>query len=783
LRRGLRFTGIGLIIVVVLLAVSSTLLLRGSLPRLSGEVPVAGLSARVQVTRDNLGVVDIAAASRRDVASALGYVHAQDRFFQMDLQRRAAAGELASLFGSAALSSDRDTRRHRFRWRAEQLLDTLGEEQRGVLEAYSAGVNRGLDDLRVRPFEYLLLRQKPLRWKPEDSFLTLYAMFLDLSLVTARSDAARGAVHDAFPAGLAEYLLPRANRWEAPLQGDSPPLPVIPDSTVIDMRDWTYAGKSYEEFRLEQHHDSAGSNSWAVAGDLTQHGGAIVANDMHLGHAIPNIWYRARMSWGEHSVVGVTLPGTPSLIAGSNGHVAWGFTNSYGDWVDLVVLEGDSTGYESPEGRLAYEIVEEVIEVAGSSPDTLRIDDTIWGPVWTYDEGRPRYALRWTAHDAEASNLDLLRLETARNVDEAVAIAATAGIPPQNFLCGDDQGRIAWTVAGRIPRREGWDGRLPASWADGSHGWKGYRDPADQPRIVDPEEGRLWSANNRAVGGKDLEILGDGDYALGARARQIRDGLRALDRPSEADMLALQLDDRALWLGEWRTFVLEVLDRHVAELDSSQAAFHTRIRDHWEGHAEVGSVSYRLMRSLVSLCVGLAYEPFEKVWLTGNRDAGLWWLPHPQAIAWQLLSEKPAHLLPPWYDDWDALVLRAVQLTMEDVPVPLDEYTWGAANVLSIRHPFTQLVPALSRWLAAPAQPMPGDSKMPRVQGTSSGASERLIVSPGREAEGIFHMPGGQSGHPLSRYFLAGHEDWVEGRASRLLPGAPQHRLDLVPER
>ncbi len=776
-------------------ALGAVVLLRGSLPILDGDRGLPGLTAPVTITRDQLGVPDIHAASRADAARALGYLHAQDRFFQMDLQRRGAAGELSALIGPGLLKTDRNLRRHRFRTRADAALAALPADERELLDAYTAGVNAGLDQLGARPFEYLLLRRQPEPWRPVDTILTLHAMCLDLSLSAADNEEAWAVVRDNLPVAWSEFLLPRSNPWNAPLQTGPVPGIAIPDTADCDVRRWTFAGKSYRDFRDEQlgiaRHDSAGSNNWAVSGALTGHGGAIVANDMHLGHGLPNIWYRARMSWpedgGRRTVIGVTLPGTHALITGSNGQLAWGFTNTSGDWADLVILEtdpADSTHYRTPDGWRAFERVPEIIEVAGAEPDTLWIEETIWGPVWSTDSRGRRLALRWTAHDVEATNFELRRLESAPDVDAAVALAGRCGMPPQNLVCGDADGRIAWAIAGRIPRRVGWDGRLPVSWADGVHRWDGYHDPADQPRMVDPAEGRLWTANNRVTAGEDLAMIGDGGYSLGFRAAQIRDGLRALEKPVEADLLAVQLDDRALMLENWRALALATLDRAESPPDSLRLQFARVVRDEWSGRAEANSVAYRLLRSFAFQCIDGVYElPLRPCYaaVPEYRDS---WLPHRHAVAWAVIEQRPPHLLAPWYADWDDVVLKAVDRTMDHATSEgraLDQYDWRAFNQVEIAHPFTQMVPQLARWLAAPTLGQPGDSFMPRVQHRSSGASERMVVSPGREEQGIFHMPGGQSGHPWSPFFLAGHDAWVNGDATALLPGAERHRLILRP--
>lgn len=710
----------------------------------------------------------------------------------MDLQRRNAAGELAELLGPALISTDRAYRIHRFRKLSQKVIEGLSRERRKLLDAYTAGVNSGMDDLRVRPFEYLILRRKPEPWLAEDTILTIYTMFLDLSLFTYRFEYSCYLAAELLPAPLADYLLTRAARWDAPLQKGPPYPSPIPDSTAVDLRKWEAPEYSTETDIFTKSAGTPGSNNWAVAGKLTAHGGALLANDMHLSHGIPNIWYRARIRWNEgnssRSLTGVTLPGTPTLITGSNGDVAWGFTNSYVDAADLVRLEinrSDSTLYLTPDGWENFRTIEEVIEAAGGEVDTLLIRQTRWGPVRLEDAAGNPMALRWTAHDTAAVNINLLELETARSVDEAVTAAAGAGIPPQNFVCADRNGDIAWTIAGRLPDRFGWNGRIPVSWADGSCGWNGYLKPEQQPRIVRPDEGLLWTANNRVAGAEFLKTMGDGGYGLGARASQIRDALREMESPDEKDMLELQLDDRALFLDQWRGFALEMVKGDTA---AARKEFARIIREDWSGRASVESAGYRLVRAFTNSLVDIIYRGLtsparrhsDHHWFRGQR------LPYRHAITWELVHRRPSHLLPPPYRDWKQPVMDAVDRAMKLATrggSKASDWRWGKRNTVDISHPFIRIAPQLRRFLAAPAEPLPGDSHMPRVQAPRFGASERMVVSPGREESGIFHMPGGQSGHPLSDFFLAGHRDWVEGRNSSLLPGPPAHRLVLKPAR
>lgn len=787
-----------LVVLVVSVLLAGTGMLRGSLALLHGERTLPGLTAEVLVERDAQGVPTLRAQGRDDLARALGYVHAQERFFQMDMLRRAAAGELAELLGAPLLDQDRNLRRHRFRERGNGVLAGLDPEQIRQLAAYTDGVNAGLADLDSRPFEYLLLRVKPEPWQPVDSILVLYAMFLDLSLAGVWTEAAWAVVADTLPPELADFLLPVGCRWDAPLQGEPLPLPPLPSPAAVNLRaDETAppAGDGDEEQPAVPRAETAGSNCWAVAGDLTAHGGALLANDMHLGLQLPNIWFRAVLEWTEPrpgSVVGVTLPGTPALIAGSNGHVAWGFTNSYGDWLDLITLETDpvdESRYLTPGGWRQIDRLAEIIAIKGADPDTLWLEETIWGPVWERDHrGRP-VVLRWVAHDREAVDFRLMDLAMSRDVDQAVVIANRSGIPPQSFICADRYGDIAWTVAGRIPRREGYDGRLPRSWADGTCSWRGYLSAAEYPRVIRPAEGRLWGANARAVGGTDLERMGDSGYGLGSRSRQIRDDLRALDRPVEADMLAVQLDDRALFLDEWRQLVLQTLAAAPAPADSAVAADRTEflrlVTDGWSGRANPESIGYRVMVAYEWLLRREVMDALTKSCRQVDDSFDHRWLPQRSGVVWELVTRQPPHLLDPYYRDWTDLLLQIIDRTMERVEhsrIEGGDYRWGVRNTIVVAHPFGDFIPQLSRWLATAPRELPGGSHMPRVQHPHHGASERLVVSPGREEDGLFHMPGGQSGHPLSPFFLAGHTAWEEGQPTPLLPGPGKYLLILQPD-
>ena len=508
--RWLKWTGIvgalALVLIVVALGVGALVVngkLAKSLPALNGEMRLVGLSAPVTIERDVHGVPTISGANRADVARATGFLHAQDRFFQMDLLRRQAAGELAEVVGPAVLSMDRRNRLHRLRAVAEERIALLDAETGAVLSAYTEGVNAGLEALGSPPPEYMVLFVEPDPWRPADTLLVVLAMYLELQDEGGWRERNLGLMADLLPPELFDFLVTPGTEWDAPIVGEAFATPPIPPAEVFDLRKGARS-ISFQKINLSPFHETvSGSNGWAVAGAHTADGRALLANDMHLPLAMPNIWYRVSLVWtgagGEkHRVTGVTLPGAPPVIVGSNGHVAWGFTNSQVDTSDLVVLEPDGEDgqvYRTPDGPQRIRHVEERIRVKGADDDLLDIEDTIWGPVIDRDHRDRRRVARWVAHDAEGIDLGLLDMERARNVDDALEIATRARIPTQNCQVADRDGRIGWTLMGPLPRRTGFDGSIPTSWADAGVGWDGYLNPEEHPRVVDPPLGRIWTAN------------------------------------------------------------------------------------------------------------------------------------------------------------------------------------------------------------------------------------------------------------------------------------------------
>jgi penicillin amidase len=789
---------IGALVVLVALAAlcCAYALLRASLPQLDGAIRESGLKQPVRITRDALGVPTIEATDRADLAFATGFLHAQDRFFQMDLARRLAAGELAELFGAIAINQDRQTRLFRFRALAREVVAGATPLQRAVLDEYARGVNAGLAALRARPWEYWVLGQAPAPWRDEDSVLTEYAMWWDLQVNGLKREMLRQEINarlggETCAAGwkcALGFLYPQGTSWDAPAAepvagaaGQATAGVPVPDAAALNVRD---SGSLSPARGPEVRAPAAGSNNWAVAGSHTASGAALIANDMHLGLRVPAVWYRARLRMPAPAgaagldLNGVTLPGAPLLVAGSNGQIAWGFTNSYGNWFDLI--PGPCA---APQSGAPFTTVHEEIRVHGAPSVGLDVTSGPHGLLWRTDPATQRcWFVAWLAQLPAATNLNLMELEHVSSVAEALALAPQMGMPHQNAVLGDRQGHIAWTIFGRIPENTG---------PDRARGGGTWTSAADHPRIVDPPLGRLWTANARvATDPHQLQLIGGNlaslgaEYNLGARAGQIRDDLLALSGPATpADMLRIQLDDRAVFLGRWRTLLLTLLDGQALEGHPRRAEFRGLIES-WNAQASVDSAGYRLLRAYheqtqqavwTMLLAALRIPHDETVWPPEQFEGPLW----------QLITTQPLHLLAKDYPDWPQFLRVQVDETLALLAArcpQLSRCTWGARNTVQIRHPLSRALPWLAWLLDMPSLQLPGDHDMPRVQeGTAFGASERFAVSPGHESEGYLHFPGGQSGHPLSAYYRAGFMAWARGEPLPFLPGPAQHTLTLTP--
>lgn len=757
--------------------------LSSSLPQYDGEVEIDSLSQSVTIERDALGTASIKAQNRQDLAFSLGWLHAQERFFQMDLLRRRAAGELSEIIGSATLSADKKVRMHRFRHRAEQILNYLSDEHRSLLDAYTHGVNTGLNALDTSPFEYWLLQTEPQPWQASDTLLVVYSMYLTLQDSGVERERVLTSAFNNLDETVFNFLLPKGSVFDAPItpmdvmQQTPKPSLQIPDTV-------NHQESAVEKNSKADNDAKPGSNNFAIAGSRSQYRSAIIAGDMHLSHGVPNIWFKANLSYKHKQQViqlsGVTLPGTPLLISGTNNKIAWAFTNSYGDYSDVisVTTSPDKPGqYKHNNSWHNFHYANEIINIKGQPSQTLKVKETIFGPV-LQQANNQAHSFLWVAHDSKAVNLNLMNFEQATSVEQAIELAKNVSIPAQNLVVGDTQGNIGWTIIGPLPERaDQTDPYKTIHHVDGKIQWLS---PQLYPHVINPDNNALWTANSRVVDGDDLKKVGDGGYALGVRAKLIRDKLIKLENANERDLLAIQLDTDAELYWRWRDHLLSELQKQPFKSNQHQEAIDLIKR--WNGKSDRDQAGFTLIRAYRNQVKNQLLSPLTKQLDKDAKYSFSFYSSQYEQTLWTLITEQPKQYLPSDFKDYSSLFNTAFDKVIERYTSnhqQLSDQVWGIHNQLSIKHPISQAVPVLGVFLDRKPYPMAGDTHSPRVQTPRFGASQRMVIAPGHPESAIFHMPGGQSGHPLSPFYETGFDDWVEGKVTPLTSTSPIHTLRL----
>lgn len=780
----------GTVLAVAVVAGGAFFILWASLPERDVVYAMKGFQAPVSVEFDRHGIPRIQAQTREDAFRALGFVTAQERLFQMDLLRRRSSGRLAEILGPPLLESDRWHRTMGFQQVAEAIAAALPDDQKVLLKAYGDGINQAMAETTVPPFEFLALGYRPELWRMEHSLLVVLGMFETLTWRLGDKERMGTVMEAALGAKLLAFFTPDSDHYADSIAGNSvaqrPPQPVPRRelATLLSERAQPQPGLVGAAGIV------AGSNGWLVGPSKTRDGQAMLANDMHLELRVPNIWYRAEMHITGTLLSGVTLPGVPLFVSGTNRHVAWGFTNVAGDFLDFVVLDMDPENpglYQTPSGPAPFEVRSETIRVRGRADTSIDVRDTIWGPVLPEPLLDKPVAVRWTALDPAATDLDLLDLGEAKDVFEALAIFQQAGGPPLNGLVADSQGNIGWTYVGRIPIREGLDGLVSRSWADGSRGWKGYVAEADKPRLVNPPQGYLVNSNQRMVGQEYPHLIGQ-DFDSGYRAFRIAERLAERDDFTERDLLEVQLDVQAEFYRYYQALALAVLERQQGHQTEGEWHALERYLRAWDGRAEPSSLGLPVLVEFRQVLADAVLSPFLAQCRALDPNFQYHWRNMDEPLR-ALLEARAPELQPEksLYPDWDGFILAKLEEAAQRAVAacgagPLDKVTWGCINRTRIGHLLSQAVPLLGSWfLDMPTEPIPGCQHCVRLAVSQGGASERLAIAPGHEASAIFHMPAGQSGHPLSKFYRDQQQNWVAGAASPLLAGEMQYGLQFRP--
>ena len=765
-----------LITLVLLLAFAAGCgyLLSASRLNYGNAVKIPNLSHPAVIHFDRFGIPAIHAQTRLDAYQALGYLHAAERLFQMDLTRRKMAGRLSEIVGAATLELDIRQRSLGFYRAAKTIARHWPPWQQAICRAYAQGVNAWLHQQSMLPPEFLLLRYRPQAWTCEDTILVSLAMFQMLN-EPGHQERMLTVMEKTLPKPVVDFLTPDEDLFDQPLVGGRcgrRPKKPIPVKAIADL-----IAQSSTTAGLVSHTLPAASNQWAIAGWKSSTGQAILANDMHLHLGVPNIWYRARLQYQNITLDGITLPGVPLMIAGSNGHIAWGFTNALADVIDLVKLTTTPKhpgSYLTPDGWEAFQTFEEVIYIKGQPAHTFTARATRWGPVSPARLFNQPVAVRWTAFEPEAVNLKALEIDRIQTVEAALGLFKQAGIPVLNVAVADHLGHIGWTLSGRLPRRMGFDGTLPHNWASGKTGWQGWVPAPDIPRLIDPPQGFLVTANNRTLGCHSTLNPGH-NSATSFRAHRIAQAITSKSKISPQQAFNLQLDGKAGFYEFYRALALAVLDKQgPTETDRLLA----QVLHAWNGKSDTDSLGLPLLVAFHQRLENAVFSPLLNPCRQTDPHFRYGWFKREVPLRQMLRLRHPATLPDQQFSTWHGFIrhhlLAAKEALEKKHGKSIADLTWGDVNRAEIRHPLSRGLPVLSFFLDMRGDPLPGCRYCVRVALPDYGASMRLVAVPNNLKDSLLQMPGGQSGHPFSPHYRDQQPYWVKGLPIPLSPANMQ---------
>jgi len=749
--------------------------LRTSLPQVNGSITLAGLDEPVEVYRDAHSVPHIFAESEEDAYFALGFVHAQDRLWQMEFMRRLGQGRLAEVLGEAAVDTDRFIRTLRLRDHAEAILENTNAEVRRALEAYANGVNAWLDTRAgALPPEFVLLDFEPELWRPVDSLLWNRLMAMRLGR-NWKTELLRARMNRE----LRERDLP--NQLLLDLWPDDPKgSPATLAETFAD--DGTGIAALSDSLGTGLAEDS-GSNGWVVHGRLTESGKPVLANDPHLLFGAPVLWYLARIEAPGLTVTGVTVPGVPFTILGHNGRVAWGMTNAGGDVQDLFVetLDPDNPeAYLGPNGPLFFNTQAEVIQVKGAKRVTLTVRETRHGPVISdvlktaAEVVGPAQVLALATpalRDDDRSVEALYAINRATGWTDFLTAAAKSHTPHVNLMFAATGGDIGFVSPGRIPIRKSGDGRFMVPVADGRHDWHGFIPMEDLQRLHNPPSGRIINANNRIVD-DDYPYVITTDWGLPYRAERIVEVLESQSAHSVSDSHDLQLDilsgpARQLLPLMLRIEPIDARGRRAVELLSNWDRTMRRARPEpliltaWLRH---------LVHALASDEVGAELVD-EYLWLVITRA--------PLFVESALTRDQS------WCDDvgtpgnetCEEQLTQSLDRALDEISALLgedmDAWRWGALHQATFRHRVLTKVPIARWWADLSIATDGGDHTVNRGMTAreqadnpyrhDDGSGLRAVYDLSDLDNSRFMIATGQSGNLLSPHYRDFLEPWRDG--------------------
>ncbi len=791
-------------------------LVRRSLPQLDGSVTVAGLHDGVIVDRDQWGRPWIRAKSAEDVVMAQGYVMAQDRLWQMDLLRRAAAGELSEIFGPLALELDKENRTLGMRQAAERAAADSNPEIRAVLEAYARGVNQFMNERSVSrmPVEFTLLGYSPRPWTPTDTYLISLYMYktltstwkskLNRAWIAEQVGAARARDLFVVDSPLDHYIVGALaeGKTPSPARARAKPVTVSPRRAGNQMpyppREWDAARGFLEQFAMESS-EIIGSNSFVVSGTHTASGKPLLANDTHLALGVPSIWYLVHLTAPGWNVEGFALPGAPLVIIGHNDRIAWGFTNSNVDVQDVYIekLEADNTNAYRVNGVLVQaNMRKETIHVRGKPDVALDVVVTRHGPIVRRDapdEGGNAYALRWTALEPGGLDFGFPLLGRAKNWDEFVEATRHIAGPGQNTIYADVDGNIGFTIPARIPIRTKGDGSLPVPGERNEFEWKGYIPFEELPRILNPPDGIIATANAQTVGPGYKYFLSD-RWAGPFRTERLYQQLEGRTGLRPGDLNAIQNDILSL-PDKFLAGELVAATRSNRSMDPRVKALIDKLKS-WDAKASADSVEttfveytrHALFHNFLSPFLGDETSKYE-LWEPRSVYNNVWW--RDKVFLENILRTRPPTWLPKGFSDYDALLIDSANEAVSELEKATREsdparWTWGRLHPLEMPHPLGR-GGGLRGALSIGPYETGGTIDTVKAMGVGHGPAMRFVADLSNFDNSLMEISTGESGQYASPYYRDQFPEWF---ASRGIP-APfseaavdktrAHRLFLLP--
>lgn len=768
-------------------------LMRRPLPKTKGEVHLHGLHEAVEVITDRYGVPHIYAQNEDDLFFAQGYIHAQERLWQMELNRRIGSGRLSEVFGQIALETDRFARRLGMHRAAAEAAQQLPEHSKRILDAYAQGVTAYIEQNRNNlPVEFLLLRFKPGPWQIEDSILWSKMMGWNLG-GNWETEVIRARI-------VAKLGTERARKLEA---GYDPSHPLIIPPGV------EYQGinlgmlEQYEQLKqLSGFGMMGGSNNWVVDGTMTTTGMPILCNDPHLGQAAPSIWYECHLVAGDIDVIGASFPGTPGIVIGHNQHIAWGLTNAVSDIEDLYIEKFN------PENPYQYEyqgkwedarVVREEINIKGAKgPVIEEVRITRHGPILTSmphpgqadiegkngntgkEPAELPLALRWTGQEKHDIISAAHKLNRATNWEEFREAVRDWDQPPQNVIYADIQGNIGYVMAGAIPIRARGQALLPSPGWTGEYEWTGFIPFDELPQTFNPEQHFIATANNRVVDDSYPHYITN-EWLNGYRAQRIRDLLTSKGKLALSDMASIQADQYSLPATEIVPHILNLKAESALETAALDAlsSWNYILAPDSVGAAIYSMVLFKLERIVFSAMLGDEETLMHSYLGVGTTILALQngYSSRSKPLLIRLLNEHDDSwfadsVVPNGPNTWNEALSRAFTAAIEELREKLgsnvSRWKYGAIHKMTYNHPLGLIKPLNTIFNRGP-YPLGGDIDTVNMGASLPNQPETVVTVPSYrqiinladlKASLSGHAPG-QSGHPASKHYADFIKPWM----------------------